>query len=113
MKLVVAYVRPERMRDVKTELAKAEVYRMSIDNVRTSGDFPAVREQYRGADLYVDTHARVRFEIAVNEEFVDRTIAAIVAGARTGQDGDGHIIVLDIHRAIKIRSGEEGPAAIR
>ena len=112
MKLVIAYVRQERMRDVKTELAKADVHRMSIDNVRTSGDAPAVREHYRGADLYVDTHARVRFEVAVNDAFVEPTIAAICRGAKTGEDGDGHILVLNIEHAVKIRTDETGGDAI-
>lgn len=108
MKLIIAYVRPERMRDVKTELAKAEVYRMSIDNVRIAGDSPAVHEQYRGADMYIDTHARVRFEIAVNDAYVEPTIKAILAGGQTGADGDGHILVLNIEHAVRIRNGQTG-----
>jgi nitrogen regulatory protein P-II 1 len=112
MKLIMAYVRPERMRDVKTELAKAEIHRMSIDNVRISGDSPAVHEQYRGADLYIDTHARVRFEIAVNDVFVEPAIEAIMRGAKTGDDGDGHVIVLNIEHAVRIRNGQTAGDAI-
>ena len=109
--MIIAYVRPERMRDVKTELAKAEIHRMSIDNVRIAGDVPAVHEQYRGADLYIDTHARVKFEVAVNDVFVEPAIKAIMAGGQTGADGDGHILVMNIEQAVRIRSGEtEGEA---
>ena len=113
MKLIIAYVRPERLRDVKTALSKIEVSRMSIDNVRTTGDMPAVRESYRGADIYVDTHARVKFEIAVNDAFVDATVHAIVEGGRTGQDGDGHVLVLPIERAVRIRDGASQGEAIQ
>ena len=112
MKLIIAYVRPEKLRDVKTSLSKVEVFRMSIDNVRTTGDEPAVRESYRGADVYVDTHARVKFEIAVNDEFVDRAVNAIIDAGRTGIDGDGHILVVPIERSIRIRDGAEAGEAI-
>jgi len=112
VKLIIAYIRPERVRDVKTQLAKAEIHRVCIDNVRTSGDEPAIREHYRGADLYVDTHARVRFEIAVNDAFVEPVIAAITQGARTGRDGDGHLLVLNVEHAVRIRDGQAGGDAI-
>ena len=105
MKLIIAYVRPERLRDVKTALSKVEVFRMAIDNVRTTGDAPAIRESYRGADVYVDTHARVRFEIAINDVFVEPAMRAIADAGRTGEDGDGHVLVLNIEQAVRIRDG--------
>ena len=112
MKLIIAYVRPERMRDVKTELARAEIFRYAVDNVRTSGDEPAVQEHYRGAELFIDTHARVRFEIAVNDGYLDSTVKAITEAAQTGRDGDGHILVMNIERAVRIRDGVEAGEAI-
>lgn len=112
MKLIIAYIRPERMRDVKTALAKAEIHRYAIDNVRTSGDEPLVREQYRGADLYVDTHAMVRFEIAVNDHFVDPAVAALTSAGRTEHEADGHILVLNIEHAVRITDGETAGEAI-
>lgn len=112
MKLIIAYVRPEKLRDVKTALANAEIYRVSLDNVRASGDEPVVTEHYRGSDVYVDTYPRVRFEIAVNDAFVDTTINAIRSAAETGEDGDGHILVLNIEHAVKIKTGETGGDAI-
>ncbi|MEM7621790.1 MAG: P-II family nitrogen regulator [Planctomycetota bacterium] len=105
MKLIIAYIRPERMRDVKTALAKAEISRYAIDNVRTSGDEPSIREQYRGADLYVDTHAMVRFELAVNDAYVEPTIAALTSAGRTEHDADGHILVMNIEHAVRITDG--------
>lgn len=112
MKLVIAYVRPEKLRDVKTALAKAEVYRISLDNVRASGDQPVVLEHYRGADVFVDTYPRVRFEIAVNDEYVDATVQAIAEAANTGEDGDGHVLVLNIEQAVNIRTSQTGGEAI-
>ena len=112
MKLVLAFVRPEKLRDVKTALAKAQVHRMSIDNVRATGDQAVITEHYRGADLYIDTYTRVRFEIAVNDEFLDATVNAIQEAANTGDDGDGHILVMNIEQAVSIRTAASGGEAI-
>ena len=112
MKLIIAYIQPEKVNDVKDELAKAEVARLSITNAMGCGAQKGYSENYRGAELDVSLLKKVRLEIAVNEAFVQKTIDAIVKGARTEQIGDGKIFVLDLPRVIRIRTLEEGEAAI-
>lgn len=112
MKLIIAYVRPERLRDVKTALAKVEIFRMTIDNVRVAGDQPAVQEQYRGADIYIDTYARIRFEVAINDHYLEPALAAFQDGGRTENDSDGHIYVMHIEQAVNISTGVTGGDAI-
>jgi len=112
MKLIIAYIQPEKVNDVKTELAKAEVARLSVTNALGCGAQKGYSETYRGAALDVTLLKKVRLEIAVNEPFVQKTIDAIVKGARTEQIGDGKIFVMDLPRVIRIRTLEEGESAI-
>ncbi len=112
MKLIIAYIQPERLPMVKLELAKAEVSRMSVTNALGAGAQAGFTETYRGAEHEVNLLKKVRLEVAVNEHFEQRTIDAIIAGARTGAIGDGKIFVLDLPRCIRIRTGEEGSAAV-
>ena len=112
MKLIVAYIQPEKLNDVKQSLYKAEVYKMSVTNSLGCGQQKGFHETYRGVDMEVNLLKKVRLEIAVNDNFVQQTIDAIVAGARTGQIGDGKIFVVELARCVRIRTGEEGAAAI-
>jgi nitrogen regulatory protein P-II 2 len=112
MKLIVAYVQPERLSDVKQALYAAEVYKASVTNALGCGQQKGYHETYRGVDVEVNLLKKVRLEIAVNDNFVKPTIDAIIKGARTGQIGDGKIFVLDLPQCIRIRTGEEGPEAI-
>ena len=112
MKLIIAYIQPEKVNAVKTGLAKAEVARLSVTNAMGCGAQQGYSENYRGAELDVSLLKKVRLEIAVNEPFVQKTIDAIVKGARTEKIGDGKIFVLDLPRVIRIRTLEEGEAAI-
>ena len=112
MKLIIAYIQPERLPFVKHELAKAEVFRMSVTNALGCGAQKGFTESYRGAELEVNLLKKVRLEIAVNDAFLQRTLDALIAGARTGTIGDGKIFILDLPRVIRIRTGEEGEAAI-
>jgi nitrogen regulatory protein P-II 1 len=112
MKLIVAYVQPEKLSDVKQSLYQAEVYKLSVTNAMGCGQQKGYHETYRGVDVEVNLLKKVRLEIAVNEEFVQPTIDAIVSGARTGNIGDGKILVLPLERCIRIRTGEEGNDAI-
>ena len=112
MKLIIAYIQPEKVNDVKTELAKAEVARLSVTNALGCGAQKGYSEIYRGAALDVTLLKKVRLEIAVNEPFVQKTIDAIVKGARTERIGDGKIFVIDLPRVIRIRTLEEGESAI-
>ncbi|RPJ20483.1 MAG: P-II family nitrogen regulator [Planctomycetaceae bacterium] len=112
MKLITAYIQPHKLNDVKQALYKAEVYKVSVTNSLGCGQQKGYHESYRGVPIEVNLLKKVRLEIAVNENFVERTINAIVEGARTGQIGDGKIFVTDLLECIRIRTGERGSAAI-
>ncbi len=112
MKLIVAMVQPHKLPDVKQELFKNKIYKMTVTNVVGAGQQKGYTETYRGVITEVNLIKKVRLEIAVNEEFVEPTIEAIKKGARTGTIGDGKIFVLDLSRCIRIRTGEEGSDAI-
>ena len=112
MKLIVAYIQPHKLNDVKKALYKAEVHKMSVTNAVGCGAQKGYHESYRGVDVEVNLLKKIRLEIAVNEDFVEKTINAIVEGARTGQIGDGKILVLELPECIRIRTGERGGSAI-
>lgn len=112
MKLIIAYIQPHKLQDVKKALYKTEVYKMSVTNALGCGKQKGYHESYRGIDFEVNLLKKVRLEIAVNEDFVEKTINAIVEGAKTGQIGDGKIFVLDLNECIRIRTGEKGDKAI-
>jgi nitrogen regulatory protein P-II 2 len=112
MKLITAYIQPHKLNDVKQALCKAEVFKMSVTNSLGCGQQKGYHESYRGVPIEVNLLKKVRLEIAVNENFVARTIDAIIEGARTGQIGDGKIFVTDLLECIRIRTGERGSAAI-
>jgi len=112
MKLLIAYIQPERLTAVKQALYEKEVYKLSVTNALGCGQQKGYHESYRGVDYEVNLLKKVRIEIAVNEDFVKPTIDAIIAGARTGNIGDGKIFVLDLPQCIRIRTGETGSEAI-
>ena len=112
MKLIIAYIQPHKLQDVKKALYKAEVHKMSVTNALGCGEQQGYEESYRGIKFEVNLLKKVRLEIAVNEDFVDRTIEAITEGAKTGQIGDGKIFVLNLNECIRIRTGEKGNKAI-
>ena len=112
MRLVIAYIQPEKLSDVKQALYAAEIFKMSVTNALGCGQQKGYHETYRGVDVEVNLLKKVRLEIGVNEDFVQPTIDAIVKGARTGAIGDGKIFVIPMERCIRIRTGEEGSDAI-
>jgi len=112
MKLIIAMVQPHKLNDVKQALYKAEVHKMTVTNVLGCGQQRGFHETYRGVETEVNLLKKVRIEIAVNEEFVRPTIEAIIAGARTGQIGDGKIFVTALEQCYRIRTGEKGHEAI-
>jgi nitrogen regulatory protein P-II 2 len=112
MKLIIAYIQPHKLNDVKQSLYKAEVFKMSVTNSLGCGQQKGYHESYRGVSIEVNLLKKVRLEIAVNEDFVARTVDAIVEGARTGNIGDGKIFIVDLPECIRIRTGERGSAAI-
>jgi len=112
MKLITAYIQPYKLTDVKEELYKAEVFKMSVTNSLGCGQQKGYTESYRGVDIEVNLLKKTRIEIAVNDDFVQRTVDAIVKGARSGEIGDGKIFVTPLEQCIRIRSGETGREAI-
>ena len=112
MKLVIAYIQPHRLKDVKQALYKAQVYKMSVTNALGCGEQHGYEESYRGIKFEVNLLKKVRLEIAVNEDFVERTIDAICQGAKTGKIGDGKIFVVDLPECVRIRTGQRGGEAI-
>lgn len=112
MKLIIAMIQPHRLPDVKKSLYDADVFKMTVTNVLGCGQQKGYTETYRGVIHEVNLLKKIRLEIAVNEDYVDKTIDAIRKGAYTGNIGDGKIFVLDLPRCIRIRTGEEGPGAI-
>lgn len=112
MKLIIAYIQPHKLNDVKKTLYQAQVHKMSVTNAVGCGAQKGYHESYRGVDVEVNLLKKVRLEIAVNEDFVDKTVDAIIDGARSGQIGDGKIFVLELPECIRIRTGERGGAAI-
>lgn len=112
MKMVIAVIQPERLPDVKDELTKSGVGKMTVTNVIGCGQQAGYTETYRGAQIEINLLKKVRLEIAVNDDFVQPAIDAIIKGARTNTIGDGKIFVMDLPRCIRIRTGEEGHDAI-
>ena len=112
MKLVVAYIQPHKLNDVKQALYHADVRKMSVTNAMGCGEQQGYEESYRGIKFEVNLLKKVRLEVAVNEDYVDKTVEAIIAGAQTGQIGDGKIFVLDLAECIRIRTKDRGSKAI-
>ncbi|NCD33101.1 MAG: P-II family nitrogen regulator [Spartobacteria bacterium] len=112
MKLIIAYIQPERLTHVKQALYEAEVYKISVTNALGCGQQKGYTETYRGAEVEVNLLKKVRIEVAVNEDYTKKTIDAIISGARTGNIGDGKIFVISVDECIRIRTGEEGHDAI-
>ena len=112
MKLIIAMIQPHKLPDVKEALYDAEVYKMTVTNALGCGQQKGFTETYRGVVHEVNLLKKVRLEIAVNEDFVKPTIDAIIKGARSGNIGDGKILVVDLPECIRIRTGETGGVAI-
>lgn len=112
MKLVIAIVQPEKLTDVKQALSDAKVGKMTVSNVIGCGAQGGYTENYRGAVTEVNLLDKVRFEIAVNDDFVKPTVDAVIKGARTGNIGDGKIFVVPLEECIRVRTGETGGDAI-
>ena len=112
MKLVIGIVRPEKANDVLEALYRAEVKGVSISRVQGHGGELDRVETYRGTTVKMRLSEKLRFEVAVSEAFVQPTVDALSAGARTGEVGDGKIFVVPLERAIRIRTGETDHSAV-
>jgi len=112
MKLIIAIIQPDKLEDVKEELYKAEVNLITVNEVLGHGRQKGVAEIYRGAKETGNLLRKIRLEIAVNENYVEPTIKAIIRGAKTGETGDGKIFVLELKECIRVRTEERGGVAI-
>lgn len=112
MKLIIALIQPHKLEDVKKALYNAEVHKMTVSTASGCGQQKGYTETYRGTITEVNLLKKIRLEIAVNENFVEPTIEAIIKGARTGNIGDGKIFVVDLVECVRIRTGERGRGAI-
>ncbi len=112
MKLLTALIQPHRLQKVKDELFKAQVTKMTMNNVQGCGQQSGYAETFRGALHEINLLPKVRIEIAVNEDFVPRAVDAIIKGARTGKIGDGKIFITELADIVRIRTGEKGKIAI-
>ena len=115
MKLIVAIIQPSRLEAVKAALTEVEVFRLTVMDVQGFGRQKGHTEMYRGHEFSVNLLRKVQLQIAVNEDFVEPTINAIIKGGRSGeagQIGDGKIFVLPLEDCVRIRTGERGSEAI-
>jgi nitrogen regulatory protein P-II 1 len=112
LKLVIGIVRPEKANDVLEALYRADVRGVSMSRVQGHGGELERVETYRGTTVQVGLSEKVRFEIAISDEFVEPTVEALCEGARTGEVGDGKIFVLPLEHAVRIRTGEADRGAV-
>ena len=112
MKYVIAVIQPDRMADVLDRLTEKEVHLVTVSSVMGRGRQKGIAEVYRSHKEAGSLLRKVKLEIAVNEDFVQPTIDAILDGARTGQIGDGKIFILDLAECVRIRTGERDGVAI-
>jgi len=112
MKLVIAIIQPYKLEEVKDELYKSEVNLITVSEVLGHGRQKGITEVYRGAKETGNLLRKIRIEIAVNDNYLEPTIKAIVKGAKTGEIGDGKIFVLDLKECVRIRTEERGCIAI-
>ena len=112
MKLIVAIIRPDRLSDVLEALYRADVRGLTVESVQGHGGELEKVETYRGMTVKMELQEKVRLEIGVTEPFVDRTVKAILDGARTGEVGDGKVFVLPVEHVYRIRTGEADARAV-
>ena len=112
MKLIVALIQPHKLTDVKQALFSAGVNKMTVTNALGAGMQGGYVETYRGAKEEINLLKKIRIEIAVNDDFVEKTISAIVKGAKTGKIGDGKIFIQELKECIRIRTGDRGKKAV-
>ena len=115
MKLIIAIIQPTKLEAVKEALSQVEVFRLTVMDVQGFGRQKGYTEVYRGHEITVNLLRKIELQIAVNEDFVEPTVNAIIQAGRSGPDGkigDGKIFILPMDDCIRIRTGERGPEAI-
>ncbi len=112
IKLVMAFIRPDKLADVKESLAEAGAPSLTVTNVSGRGSQPAKKGQWRGEEYTVDLHEKVKVECVVADIPAQDVVDAIAEGANTGEKGDGKVFVLPVESARQIRTGKTGPDAV-
>ena len=112
MKLITAIIKPFKLDDVREVLSEIGVQGITVTEVKGFGRQKGHTELYRGAEYVVDFLPKVKIELAIDDELVERVIEAIGKAANTGKIGDGKIFVFDLEQVIRIRTGESGPEAL-
>lgn len=115
MKLIIAIIQPSKLEAVKESLSHVEVFRLTVTEVQGFGRQKGYTEVYRGTETTVNLLRKIELQIAVNDDFVEPTVDAIIKAGRTGAEGkigDGKIFILPLDECIRIRTGERGPEAI-
>ena len=112
MKKIEAFIKPFKLDEVKDALTEIGLTGMSVGEYRGFGRQRGHSEFYRGSEYHVDFLPKLKIELVVPEEELDRAIEAILKGAHTGEVGDGKVFVLPVEEAVRIRTGETGPQAL-
>ncbi|MGI6536474.1 MAG: P-II family nitrogen regulator [Eggerthellaceae bacterium] len=112
MKKITAIVRPEKLEPLKEALFKADVNGMTLSQVQGCGNQHGWKEYFRGTEVLLNMLPKVKFEFIVNDDQVDPLVDVICKTARTGEVGDGKIFVSNVEEAVRIRTGEQGEAAV-
>ncbi len=112
MKMITTLIQPSKLEEVKKALFDADVHKMTVTSALGCGQQKGYTETFRGVKSEINLLDKIRIDIAVNEDFVEPTIEAIIQAARTGKIGDGKIFISDLAECIRIRTGERGNDAI-
>ena len=113
MRLVTAIIKPHRLEEVKDALQDAGVNGLTVSEAQGFGRQGGHTEVYRGAEYRIDFVPKVRVEVVVDDTDADNVVRALVEAARTGQIGDGKVWITSVEELIRIRTGEQGPDALR
>jgi nitrogen regulatory protein P-II 2 len=109
---IVAIIQPHRLDAVRDALSEANIHGLTVTEVRGYGRQKGHTEIYRGAEYKISYIPKLKLEVAVEPDALDRAVETIRAAAQTGRIGDGKIFVLDLQSAVRIRTGETGPEAL-
>ena len=112
MHKIEAIIKPFKLDDVREALSEIGITGMTVSEVKGFGRQKGHTELYRGAEYVVDFLPKVKIDVVVNEDQLERCVEAIASAARTGKIGDGKIFITPVTRVVRIRTGEEGPEAI-
>lgn len=112
MKKIEIIIRPSKLEDVKQQLSAIGIHGMNYTEIRGFGRQRGHTEVYRGSTYEVDCLPKVKLDIVIHDEALDKVLAAVTTAARTGNIGDGKIFIYDVQDAMRIRTGERGNAAL-